>query len=152
MPGVLLRALSEYNFVGTPLLRMPDEEGLVRVELTFHKALLTKLYYKRRAESRKQPASADEWLRQPAPAARPTTSLTPARRQPTSEETPPPAEQTLQTTVPTTIRYQRQPQTAKITPTPTIMKPTTPPPSPASPPSKKPRPQHCTQGVLSCRH
>ena len=32
------------------------------------------------------------------------------------------------------------------------MKPTTPPPSPASPPSKKPRPQHCTQGVLSCRH
>ena len=150
MPGVLLRALSEYNFVGTPLLRMPDEEGLVRVELTFHKALPTKLYYKRRAESRKQPASAGEWLRQPAPAARTDDQFDACT--PTSEETPPPAEQTLQTTVPTTIRYQRQPQTAKITPAPTIMKPTTPPPSPASPPSKKPRPQHCTQGVLSCRH
>ena len=39
MPGVLLRALSEYKFVGTPLWRMSDGKDLVRVELTFHKAL-----------------------------------------------------------------------------------------------------------------
>ena len=35
MPGVLLRALSEYKFVGTPFWRMSDGKGLVRVELTF---------------------------------------------------------------------------------------------------------------------
>ena len=42
MPGVLLRALSEYSFVGTPLWRMSDGKDLVRAELTFHKALPTK--------------------------------------------------------------------------------------------------------------
>ena len=66
MPVVLLRALSEYKFVGSPLWRMSDGKDLVRVELTFHKALPTKSYYKKRAESRRQPApSADEWPRQP---------------------------------------------------------------------------------------
>ena len=71
MPGVLLRALSEYKFVGTPLWRMSDGKDLVRVELTFHKALPTKPYYKRRAQSRRQPApSAGEWPRQPVPAPR----------------------------------------------------------------------------------
>ena len=85
MPGVLLRALSEYKFVGTPLwrmsARMSDGRDLVHVELTFHKALPTKPYYKRKAESRRQPApSAGEWPRQPAPAARPTTRSTPASR------------------------------------------------------------------------
>ena len=43
MPGVLFRALSEYKFVGTPLWRMSDGKDLVRVELTFHKALPTAL-------------------------------------------------------------------------------------------------------------
>ena len=57
MPGVLLRALSEYSFVGTPLSRMSDGKDLVRVELNFHKTLPTKPYYKRRAESRRQPAT-----------------------------------------------------------------------------------------------
>ena len=38
MPGVLLRALSGYKFVGTPLWRMSDGKDLVRVELTFHKS------------------------------------------------------------------------------------------------------------------
>ena len=56
MPGVLLRALNEYKFVGTPLWRMSDRKDLVRVELTFHKALPIKPYYKRRTESRRQPA------------------------------------------------------------------------------------------------
>ena len=69
MPGVLLRALSEYKFVGTPLWRMSDGKDLVGVELTSHKALPTKPYYKKRTESRRQPApSAGEWPRQPAPA------------------------------------------------------------------------------------
>ena len=75
MPGVLLRALSEYKFVGTPLWRMSDGKDLVRVELTFHKALPTKPYYKKRAESRRQPApSAGEWPHQPAATTRPPTT------------------------------------------------------------------------------
>ena len=42
-------------------------------------------------------------------------------------------------TAPTTIRHQRQPQTAEITPSQNIMKRATPSHSPESPPSKKPR-------------
>ena len=57
MPGVLLRALSEYKFVGTPLWRMSDGKYLVRVELTFHKKLPTPRIYKKGAESRRQPAA-----------------------------------------------------------------------------------------------
>ena len=55
------------------------------------------------------------------------------------EETSPPAVQTPQTSTPSTIRHQQKPQTTEITPSPIIMRPTTPPPSPDSPPSKKKR-------------
>ena len=66
MPSVLLRALSEYKFLGTPLWKMSDGKDLNWVKLTFHKALQTKPYDKRRAESRRQPApSAGEWPRKP---------------------------------------------------------------------------------------
>ena len=80
IPAVLLRALSEYKFVCHPLWRMADGKDHVRVELTFHKNLPTLPVYKRRAESRRQPApSAGEWPRQP----------TAARRQPfTTRSTP----------------------------------------------------------------
>ena len=98
LPTVLMNALKEYTFVGSPLWRMSDGKDLVRVELTFHKVLPTNRY-KKRAESRRQPApSAGEWPRQPAAATRPptTTRSTPARRQPTMErEMPPPPTQTL---------------------------------------------------------
>ena len=100
MPGVFLRALSEYKFVGTPLWRMFDGKDLVRVELTFHKALPTKSYYKKRDESRRQPAPfAGEWPRQPAPASRP-----PPRREPTpiERETLPPPTEIVYTTDTTT--------------------------------------------------
>ena len=142
IPSVLLNALKEFNFVGAPLWRLCDGKDLVRVVLTFHKNQPTSRYGKRRAESRRQPApSAGEWPRQPTAARRPTTTRsTPARRQPTMEkETPPPAVQILQTTTPSTIRHQRKPQTAEITPSPLIMRPTTPPPSPDSPQPKKQR-------------
>ena len=56
MPGVLLRALSEYKFAGTPLWRMSEGKDLVRVELTFHKKLPAPRVYKKGAESRRQPA------------------------------------------------------------------------------------------------
>ena len=117
MPGVLLRALSEYKFVGIPLWRMSDGKDLVRVELTFHKALPTKHYYKKRAESRRQPApSAGGWPRQPAPASRP-----PPRREPTpiERETLPPPKQTIQHT-PQQITRLRYKNTATITAPPTI--------------------------------
>ena len=112
IPAVLLRALSEYNFVGNPLWRMAD--GNDRVELTFHKTLPTLPVYKRRAESRRQPApSAGEWLRQPTAARQPppTTRSTPtARREQTApeKETSPPAPQTLEINTPDTITVTRQ--------------------------------------------
>ena len=136
MPGVLLRALGEYKFVGTPLWRMSDGKDLVRVELTFHKALPTKPYYKRRAESRRQPApSAGEWPRQPVPASRP-----PPRREPTQieRETLPPTTQTIEQTSQQIIRP-RYKKTASITASPIITRPAPAPASPESPPSKKPR-------------
>ena len=92
MPGVLLRALREYKFVGTPLCRMSDGKDLVRVELTFHKNLPMPRIYKKGAEIRRQPVlPVGEWLRQPAPARRP-----PPRREPTQieRETLPPLPQT----------------------------------------------------------
>ena len=113
---------------------MSDGKDLVRVELTFHKALPTKPYYKRRAESRRQPASsAGEWPRQPAPASRP-----PPRREPTQieRETLPPTTQTMQQTSQQIIRP-RYKTTASITASPIINRPA--PASPESPPSKKPR-------------
>ena len=136
MPGVLLRALSEYSFVGTPLWRMSDGEDLVRVELTFHKALPTKPYIKRRAESRRQPApSAGEWPRQPFPASRP-----PPRRESTQieRETLPPTTQTIQQTSQQIIRP-RYKNTASITASPIITRPAPAPASLESPASKKPR-------------
>ena len=127
MPGVLLRALSKYKFVGTPLWRMSDGKDLVCVELTIHKALPTKPYYKKRAESRRQPApSAGEWPRQPTAATRPTTTTrsTPARRQPAMErEMPPPPTQTLQEH----ITHDRTQKTATIQPSLIITRPATPP-------------------------
>ena len=97
IPSVLLNALKEFNFVGTPLWRLSDGKDLVRVELTFHKNHQpTSRYVKKRAERRRrQPApSAGEWPRQPISARRSpmtTTRSTPASRQPTPEkETPPP--------------------------------------------------------------
>ena len=80
IPAVLLRALSEYRFVGHPLWRMADGKDHVRVEQTFHKNLPTQPVYKKRAESRRQPApSAGEWPRQPTAARRPP----PTRSSPT---------------------------------------------------------------------
>ena len=144
LPAVLLNALRQYKFDGSPLWRMVDGKDHIKIEVTFRKAT-NQRFDKRRAESRRQPApSAGEWPRQPTTARRPptttTTRSTPARRQPTMEnETPPPAVQTLQTTTPSTIKHQRKPQTAMITPSPITMRPTTPPPSPDSPPPKKQR-------------
>ena len=136
MPGVLLRALSEYKFVGIPLWRMSDGKHLVRVELTFHKALPTKPYYKRRAESRRQPApSAGEWPRQPVPASRPPPGQEPTQIE---RETLPPTTQTIQQTSQQIIRP-RYKNTASITASPIITRPAPAPASPESPPSKKPR-------------
>ena len=136
MPGVLLRALSEYKFVGTPLWRMSDGKDLVRVELTFHKKLPTPRYYKKGVESRRQPAPpAGVWPRQPTPATRP-----PPRRVPTQierETQPPPAQTILQT--PHQIIRPRYKNTAIITASPTITRPAPAPASPVTPPSKKSR-------------
>ena len=132
MPGVLLRALSEYKFVGTPLWRMSDGKDLVWVELTFHKKLSR--FYKKGAESRRQPATpAGEWPRQPAPATRP-----PPRRVPTQMERvtlPPPTQTILQT--PHQIIRPRYKNTATITASPTITRPA--PASPVTQPPKKAR-------------
>ena len=142
LPTVLMNALKEYTFIGSPLWRMSDGKDLVRVELTFHKVLPTNRY-KKRAESRRQPApSAGEWPRQPATSTRPptTTRLMPARRQPPMErEMPPPPTQTLPDTTRQHITHDCTQKTATIQPSPIIIRPATPPPSPESPLMKKPR-------------
>ena len=127
MPGVLLRALSEYKFVGTPLWRLSNGKDLVRVEVTFHKKLPTPRVYKKGAESRRQPAPpAGEWPRQPTPATR-----LPPRREPTQMEREmlPPPTQTILQTLHQIIRpcYKN---TATITAWPTITRLA---PAPASP-------------------
>ena len=126
IPAVLLRALSEYKFVDHPLWRMADGKDHVRVELTSHKNLPTLPIYKRRAESKRQPApSAGEWPRQPTAARRPptTTRSTPTvRRESTAPEkkTLPPALQTLEINTPDTITVIRPPKTVQFTPSPYI--------------------------------
>ena len=95
IPAVLLNALREYSFVGSPLWRMSDGKDLVRVELTFHQNLPTQRLYKKGAINRRQPApSAGEW---PSPAHLPTTTRpTPARRSTpcVEKQTPPPPAET----------------------------------------------------------
>ena len=143
--AVLLRALSEYKFVGHPLWRMADGKDHVHVELTFHKNLPTQPVFKKRAESRRQPApSAGEWPRQPTAARRPpptrsTPTVQPTVRQEAPEkETSPPALHIMEIT-PDTITVSRPPQTAQLTPSPNIKKPETPTPSLEIPRAKRPR-------------
>ena len=134
-------ALREYNFVGSPLWRMSDRKDLVRVELTLHKNLPTTRFYKKGPKAGGSLHTLlSSGLASPLLQQKPTTRSTPASRQHMPEkETPPQAGQTLQTTAPTTIRHQRKPQRADITPSPIIMRPTTLPPSLDSSPTKKPR-------------
>ena len=145
IPAVLLRVLSEYKFVGHPLWMMADGKDHVRVELTFHKTLPKLPVYKRRTESRRQPApSAGEWPRQPTAARRPpptARSTHTARREPTApeKETSSPAPQTLEINTPDTITVTRPPKTAQLTPFPYSQKPATPAPSPETPRAKRPR-------------
>ena len=148
IPAVLLNALREYSFVGSPQWRMSDGKDLVRVKLSFHKNLSTARYYKKGGVvSRRQPApSAGEWPRQPTTATTPMTRLTPARRQPTMEkEMPPPPMQTLPDNPRQHITHDHTQKTATIQPSPII---TRPPPatstSPVSPPKKKSRTQSPT--------
>ena len=141
LPAVLLNALRQYKFNGSPLWRMADGKDHVKIEVTFRKPT-NQRFDKKGAESRRRPTPpAGEWPRQPAPARRPVTRPTPpASRQPSTpeKETTPPEQQTLQIDI-ATITVQRPPKTAQITPSPTIQKPATPPPSPETPPPKKPR-------------
>ena len=67
--AVLLNALREYNFVGSPLWRLSDGKDLVRVELTFHKNQPTTRYYKKRGGGgRKQEAACTLCWRVASPA------------------------------------------------------------------------------------
>ena len=125
IPAVLLNALPEYSFVGSPLWRMSDGKDLVWVELTFHKNLPTQRLYKKGAVSRRQPPpSAGEWTRQPAPAHLPTTTRPMPARRPmpcVEKETLPPPAETLPDTTRSTITHDRKQKTAIIETAPTII-------------------------------
>ena len=106
---------------------MADGKDHVRVELTFHKTLPTLPVYKKRTESRRQPApSAGEWPGQPTAARRPPPPTIrptpPARRQPPSQEkeTLPPLTQIHPDTTRSTITHDRTQKTAIIEPAPII--------------------------------
>ena len=115
---------------------MADGKDHVHIELTFHKNQPTQPVFKKRAESRRKTApSAGEWPRQPTAARRPPpTRSTPTAqstvgREAPEKETSPPALQIMDIT-PDTITVSRPPQTAQLTPSPSIKKPATPTPSP----------------------
>ena len=114
---------------------MSDGKDLVRVELTFHKKLLTPRYYKKEAESRRQPApTAGVWPCQPAPATRP-----PPRRVPTQIERRRYHHRLRLYYTLHQINRPRYKNTAIITAPPTITRPAPAPASPVTPPSKKAR-------------
>ena len=125
---------------------MSHRKDLVRVELTYHKVLATNRY-KKRAESRRQPApSAGEWPRQPASTTRPTRRQTPVRRPPPCQEkeTSPPAVRTLPDTPRQHIIHHRTKETGTIQPSPVISRSPATSTSPVNPPKKKTRTQSST--------
>ena len=134
-----MNALKEFSFVGAPIWRLSNGKDLVCVELAFIRTNCK--IRQEEGRNRRQPAlSAGEWSCKPTTARRLMTTKTrstPARRQPTPEETSPPAVQTLQPLTNSTIRHKRKPQTAEITSSPIIMRPTILPPSSNSPATKK---------------
>ena len=138
IPAVLLRALSEYKFVGHPLWKMADGKDHVRVELTFHKTLPMLPVYKRRAESRLASGLTSPQLLDNHHQQQPDQRLQHANSRQCQRRRTPPAPQTLQLETPATITVQRPLKTAQITPSPIIQRPVPPPPSPESPPTKKP--------------
>ena len=74
LPDVLLNALRQYSFGGSPLWRIADGKDHVQIQVTFRKA--TDQQDRKRAGSRWKPTpSAGEWPRQPRPARRPTEIL-----------------------------------------------------------------------------
>ena len=143
IPAVLLNALREYSFIGSPLWRMSDGKDLVRIELTFHKNLPTQRLYKKGVVSRKQPApSAGEWPCQPAPAHLPTTKRPTPAHWPTpcvEKETPPQPAENLPDTTRSIITHDRTQKTVIIETAPTTVRPQIPPPTPDSPPKKRTR-------------
>ena len=154
-PSVLLNVLKEFNFVGAPLWRLSDRKDLVRVELTFHKNQQDTTRGRPKAGGSLQSLLASglaspqllEDLRRPDRRLLADSRLLRRRHhhQPSR----------LQTTTPSTIRHQYKPQTAEITPSPIIMRPITPPPSPEA--SKDAKDQvtedyKTAEGILLCRH
>ena len=87
LPAVLLNALRQYKFDGSPIWRMADGKDHVKIEVTFRKPT-NQRFDKKGAESRRRPTlPAGEWTRQPAPARHPATRPTPpASQQPTTPE------------------------------------------------------------------
>ena len=85
LPAVLLNALRQYKFDGSPLWRMADGKDQVKIEVTFRKPT-NQHFDKKGAESRRRPTPpAGEWPRQPAPARRPMSdNQTDASSKPTA--------------------------------------------------------------------
>ena len=113
LPEVLLNALRQYNFDGSPLWRMADGKDHVQIQVTFRKS--TEQQDKKRAVSRKKSTpSAGEWPRQPRPARRPTEIL---------RQTPPPTEEILPAAPPATIERPPPAVTATYDESPIIAEP-----------------------------
>ena len=113
LPEVLLNALRQYNFDGSPLWRMADGKDHVQIQVTFRKS--TEQQDKKRAVSRKKSTpSAGEWPRQPRPARRPTEIL---------RQTPPPTEEIIPAAPPATIERPPPAVTATYDESPIIAEP-----------------------------
>ena len=110
MPAVVLNALRQYRFDGSPLWRMADGKDYVKIEVIFQ--ISTNQHFdKKGTESKRRPTPpAGECPRLLTPARRPTTITrpTPARRPSTpcqEKETTPPLTQTVPATTRPHIKH-----------------------------------------------
>ena len=138
LPEVLLNALRQYKFDGSPLWGMADRRDHIKIEEAFGKTTHQHLD-KKGTESRKRPTHpAGEWPHQPAPARRPTMTPTPACL-PTpcmEQEVTPPLPQTQPDTTRDYITYDCTQKTAVTERSPMIKKPAKP-STPDSPPKQR---------------
>ena len=139
--AVLLRALSEWKFVGHPLWRMADGKIMFASNWPF-----TRRYERYQSTRRGLKAGGSLHLLLaiglPTAARRPPDQRPTTVRRPTpcmEKETPPPPSQALPDSTRSTITHDYTQKTAIVEPAPIITRPTTPPPTTDSPPKKKSR-------------
>ena len=142
LPAVLLNALRQYKFDGSPLWRMADGKDHVNIEVTFRKTTIQR-FVKKGTESRRRPTPPANCLASPFQLDNHRRDRCNFAEKPTpcqeKKEATPPSTQAIPATTRNYIKHDRTQKAATIQPSPIIRKPPTPPSCPDSPPAKKTR-------------